>query len=658
MMATDFWQGKTGAILSQLLGLEVEAGASSPLQKADTGASQWYDGTEVKSLTLEQILKEEISSGSGDKVFTVTLDDFATAVGDKWSRLKVKVDLIADGVARRHVGKGILCSTLADGSLMITVLGQGSAEGRQRVVGLADDLGHRLVGAVFDGQKERKTRITEVDPADLLGADGNVSPDVWTKLAQAPELDVAEILQHQVSGAHDGSGAKASPEQAAVPHRLRGDAARPDPTEATARPESAPAAPVETAAKRPEWHEDDAPRAARAAARADKGLDAQPRLIVEGKDSPIKAPEWYQPAPPHPEADVEQSSTRAEASLRFAPLGHTAEAGGEPGWSESETRHDTMEVERTSTRAEASLRFTPITPPAEAKGNPQWGRSETRADATEVGQTSTRTERAPALMSEGHAPSSTEEPGWKKLERTPSRPSKEERPKLSVVYRPTWNASAKLQGTHCCVPVTRNGGNGSEQLDFEMTLALMAGLNGMPPQRPKGIIILPLHFASLCGTDTAPIQAAIGGCSGVIGTRDLMIEVFDIPRTVTAEALDSALTLVRPHCHGLLLRTDLFSPLFETLVPCVPTAIGVDLDSLAVTDRTKKKLLPALAAFRLGAWGIPGYLWGAGAYWEIAAAVKEGFVMTNGAPLIPDMPTPGTLTTPLALADFKPKSSM
>ncbi len=660
-MATDFWKGKAGTLLGQLLGLDVEEGASSPVRKPSSRDEQkWYDGSEVKSLTLEQVLKEEAANGpGGNKVYTVTLDEFAAAVGDKWSRLKGKVDLIADGVARRHVGKGILCTNLADGSFMVTVLGKGSAEGRRRVVGLADDLGHRLVGSLFDGKREAKVRITEADPAELLDADGNIKADVWARLVQAPEVEVpADARRHVHEQRENPKPFVESAPPATHPSEapVAGVPPRVD-TQPLSRKEAAPAPTNRVPAPKD-------------AARPGGGGGIPLRPAAPAQTPVEEDPQWSGAGVRHDAPEVGRSSTRRETTPRLVSLGTAAPDGDDPEWTETEAHWTEQKVGRSSTRREAETTLVTMETTAGDAGDPDWGRSEARRSDRDVGHSSTRAEKEAAFVPLDHVPLTRGDPKWKDLDGREAPPSararlvaidrppphhaaKEGERKIPVVFRPVWSAASQSRNAHVCMAA---GGGGDVILqDFELVLAAMGGLSEtVSAKEKKGTLILPLHFATLCGGDARIGLAAVENFARFVGVRNLMIEVFAIPRSATADGVNAAFAPIRPLCRGILARTDLFSPQFESLIPCDPAAIGVDLEALPDPERTEARIRPALAAFNAGAWGTPGYLWGVRSYWEVAAAVEQNFVLLSGARVMPDVPVPGA-PLPLTQAEIRIK---
>jgi len=183
-MAAETWTKKTLNMLRRLLPEEEEGNPPPPVPSKP---GQWYDGSEIKSLSMEQILEEWVHEGN-DKVYTIALQDFSGAVGDKWDRLKTKVDMIADNVARRHIGRGTIYKNFGEGLYVLVVPGNDSDGHMQRVFAMAEDLGRRLVGDKFRNLKKSGIIVAQADASDLLGPDGRFDPAAVTRIALDADL--------------------------------------------------------------------------------------------------------------------------------------------------------------------------------------------------------------------------------------------------------------------------------------------------------------------------------------------------------------------------------------------------------------------------------------------------------------------------------------
>ena len=167
-MPPKFWAEKTRTVLRRWLAAEEDVAAPPP-DKGD--GDKWYDGSEIESLSMEQILSEGIAEGR-DKVFIIALNDFSAAVGDKWDRLKTKVDLISDNAARRHLERGSLYQNIGEGVYLVTVQVSGGADCQAKVFAMAEDLGRRLVGDRFVSLASSGVAVAEADASLLLDAHG------------------------------------------------------------------------------------------------------------------------------------------------------------------------------------------------------------------------------------------------------------------------------------------------------------------------------------------------------------------------------------------------------------------------------------------------------------------------------------------------------
>ena len=182
-MPPKFWAEKTRTVLRRWLAAEEDVAAPPP-DKGD--GDKWYDGSEIESLSMEQILSEGIAEGR-DKVFIIALNDFSAAVGDKWDRLKTKVDLISDNAARRHLERGSLYQNIGEGVYLVTVQVSGGADCQAKVFAMAEDLGRRLVGDRFVSLASSGVAVAEADASLLLDAHGRFDPEAVTRLARDPD---------------------------------------------------------------------------------------------------------------------------------------------------------------------------------------------------------------------------------------------------------------------------------------------------------------------------------------------------------------------------------------------------------------------------------------------------------------------------------------
>jgi len=185
-MPARFWTEKTRRFRRWLAAEDDEAEAERPAVAPTSNADdrdKWYDGSEIESLSMEQILLEGVAAGR-DKVYLIALDDFSGAVGDKWPRLKTKVDLITDNAARRHLERGCLFQNLGDGLYTVAVQADGGPAALAKVFAMAEDIGRRLVGDRFTGLKAAGVVVAQVEASRVLDAAGKFDPLAVNRLVR------------------------------------------------------------------------------------------------------------------------------------------------------------------------------------------------------------------------------------------------------------------------------------------------------------------------------------------------------------------------------------------------------------------------------------------------------------------------------------------
>ena len=125
---------------------------------------------DFSGLTLEEVLSLEPGL-LATKLHIVSLRSFREMVGDEWDRLSDRVSMIVDGVMRRFLGPKALYTRHGDDTFVLGFTTVPEEEGRRQAVLVVNELMHRLIGERFVGAQ---ICLTEVDPEDILDADGNL----------------------------------------------------------------------------------------------------------------------------------------------------------------------------------------------------------------------------------------------------------------------------------------------------------------------------------------------------------------------------------------------------------------------------------------------------------------------------------------------------
>ncbi|MEO5373297.1 MAG: hypothetical protein H7840_03340 [Alphaproteobacteria bacterium] len=618
-MALKIWKGSGLSRIRRWLGIGRES-RTAP-EKTEDDANKWYDGSEVQTLGLDQVLRQEATDGV-NKVYTVTLDDFQTAVGSKWSRLKVKVDLIADGVVKRHIGRNSLCTVEGgDGTYMVMMLDSNSVEGRRRVVNVANDLGHRLVGTRF-GAKGAKMRIFECDPRQFHTLDGTIDEAALARIAATGR----EITAREAEGL--------LPPEEAAEHRPARPAAGPVPSD---RPPSGqnvkqPAAEGRVGAPSP------AAEAARAQRRpippptpAERHPETSVKLVDVGR-VPDPAPDAPGTFRPTGQTTVDVGTSGARQSGERDPGRSVSRREADPNWLGGETTDRTVpEVGRSGERREVDPNWVATSAPGRSSG-------------------------PGTMVPIDHSPGGKVPGSWVamgaagKPEPPPPAAAEPDAPPTRLVYRPAWSAATQAIDVFCCLPAAPSFRLSDDKarllFDIGMASGVATSLRDAPLPWPYGTAIVPVHYASLLGRGAQRLLDRLATCAEALGRRHFRIEVIDILPTATTERVGQVVEMLRPHCHGVLLRTTLAAPRLEMLKTWAPAAIGADIGTLPEAERAKGPFVAALTRFRSSAGDTPAYIWGARRPQEVLTVVEAGFSMVNGPVMIPDQPTP---VVPMAL---------
>jgi len=646
-MAGKFWSEKTRTVLRRWLAAEEDPAAPPP---AAGEPGKWYDGSEIESLSMEQILTEGIAEGR-DKVFIIALNDFSTAVGDKWNRLKTKVDLIADNAARRHLERGSLYQAIGDGIYLVTVQVSGGADWRAKVFAMAEDLGRRLVGDRFVSLAAAGVAVAEAEAVLLLDAQGRFDPEAVTRLARDP----GRLLPPPESPA---GLAEAAGRMVPLDFERRG---RPE-GRLVATPILQPdEIAVSASATRPERPDSDPDWGA--SQRRDEELgpwfsnesgDDRPFAVSgDGAERPDAAvPTCGDRRDDRPLWD---SAERAERPNRM--VSDHCEAPPDAAWVEvAGAKRDSAEWTTCEPHAGAAgdpslpKAFPPhhSPPPVEwtEQAKPEGGPPSPRLVAIDLaGQAKSAPEWAEI------APMGAKPPGAEP--KAAERPSRTNFVMIEAQWRPCWAIGSGRVDAHLCRPVLRDGqmlrvgddllralDGKADRLDYETLLAAVVGLSAAGGRR-LGTLILPLTYRTL-GVDTemARILPALAALRALAGMGRLLVEVAEVPQSARSDALARMLAPLRHPAGGVLLRRTLALPQWRSDAVGGLAGIGLDLTGLEEWERDPGHLAASLKRFRAQVDPLPTYAWGLATPREVAAARESGFVLGNGVTLVADLPQP------------------
>lgn len=197
-MGEDGFVGRMASALRRLLdAAEADSAAPAADPRAPSG---WYDGSGLDELRLDDVLGA--AEAGGDEVaWTIALRVFGESVGDKWPRLKAKVDLIVDSAARRHIDGAATFKSVEDGVYAVAFKGARHSAFEKRVVAMAEDLGRHLVGDRFVGRSAEGPAAAAAGgaAAQAQGAAGEEKKD------DSPPWVVVSAIDPSKVGSSDGS---------------------------------------------------------------------------------------------------------------------------------------------------------------------------------------------------------------------------------------------------------------------------------------------------------------------------------------------------------------------------------------------------------------------------------------------------------------------
>lgn len=152
---------------------------------------------EPPRMLLEDLLKEDLGTFGG-KMHIISLVEFREAIGsERWLKLSRNIMMIAEGVLRSRLGHAHSYVQRGTDMFLLGFHDLGEVESKLRAIALAEEIGGRLAGANF-GAKQALVRTGEVDPEDLLTADGEIDDTVLEAAAEEAQA-VAPATEEKAS---------------------------------------------------------------------------------------------------------------------------------------------------------------------------------------------------------------------------------------------------------------------------------------------------------------------------------------------------------------------------------------------------------------------------------------------------------------------------
>jgi len=132
------------------------------------------------AVNIEDILKEEEDEDIG-KLHVLSLTEFHQALGDTWDAREAKIFLLTEGVLRDRVGLGNRWEHHSKEIYIMLFPTLSEIEADARAFEIAEELGRKIIGDRFDGERRPLVRIAGVDPKDALSADGTLNIELLEK---------------------------------------------------------------------------------------------------------------------------------------------------------------------------------------------------------------------------------------------------------------------------------------------------------------------------------------------------------------------------------------------------------------------------------------------------------------------------------------------
>jgi len=136
------------------------------------------------AVNIEDILKEEKDEDIG-KLHVLSLTEFHQALGDMWDAREAKIFLLTEGVLRDRIGLGNRWEHHSKEIYIMLFPTLPEIEADARAFEIAEELGRKIIGDRFDGERRPLVRVAGVDPKDALSTDGTLNIELLEKAGRA-----------------------------------------------------------------------------------------------------------------------------------------------------------------------------------------------------------------------------------------------------------------------------------------------------------------------------------------------------------------------------------------------------------------------------------------------------------------------------------------
>lgn len=180
-----------------------------PNRKRKSG--NWkIESMDFSFLTLDEILKSEPSL-LGETLHIITLRKFREALGDEWGRYVEKVQLIAESVVRRHVGRKGTAGREGDDTFVLSFASLPREEGARLAADIATDFMKILIGDRF---ADAPIGVGEVSRDRIIRGDGTVDAEALERaIADARSMRLDETGTLVATQEEEADGFLRAPDQ-------------------------------------------------------------------------------------------------------------------------------------------------------------------------------------------------------------------------------------------------------------------------------------------------------------------------------------------------------------------------------------------------------------------------------------------------------------
>jgi hypothetical protein len=137
-------------------------------------------------VNIEDIIAGETDAKIG-KLYILSLTEFHHALGDMWDKREAKIFLLTEAVLRDNIGVGNRWEHRSKEIYVMLFPTLSQLEAEARTFEISEQLGLKIIGERFDGERRPHIRFAGVDPKEALNADGTLDITLLEKAGREGE---------------------------------------------------------------------------------------------------------------------------------------------------------------------------------------------------------------------------------------------------------------------------------------------------------------------------------------------------------------------------------------------------------------------------------------------------------------------------------------